>query len=105
MAYRRGCAYLARHDGPKAVAEFQDALNRPGTFPLVWLGLARALALEAGVDVTADPIRARAAGGSDAVTKARETYEKFFALWKDADPDLPILRRAKAEYAVVGHRK
>jgi hypothetical protein len=50
-------------------------------FPLARLGLARAYALQ-----------------GDAA-KARTSYQDFFALWKDADPDVPILKQAKAEYA------
>jgi serine/threonine protein kinase/tetratricopeptide (TPR) repeat protein len=90
--YVRGEAYLALHDGKSAAAEFQkfiDHYGLVGNFPwgaLARLGMARAYALEAD----ADP----AVRG-----KARAAYENFLTLWKDADPDIPILKQAKAEYA------
>jgi eukaryotic-like serine/threonine-protein kinase len=85
--YVRGEAYLAAHQGSAAAAEFQKILDRPGVVlneplgALAHLGLARAYALEGDT------------------TKARATYQDFFARWKDADPDIPILKQAKAEYA------
>jgi serine/threonine protein kinase/Tfp pilus assembly protein PilF len=87
LPYRLGEAYLASGHGSAAAAQFQDVLNRNyelmGTdrAPLVRLGLARAHAL----------------AGDTANTRA--AYQDFFALWKDADPDIPILIAAKAEYA------
>jgi Flp pilus assembly protein TadD len=96
-AYLRGEAYLALHQGSQAASEFQKFLDHPGivlNFPLgalARLGLARAYALQAqsmqGLDADA------------ALSKARAAYNDFFALWKDADPDIPILKQAKAEYA------
>jgi tetratricopeptide (TPR) repeat protein len=86
-AYVRGQAYLLSKHGSEAVAEFQKFLDHRGVvlnFPLgtlAHLGLARAYALS-----------------SDAA-KSRTAYQDFFALWKDADPDIPILKQAKAEYA------
>jgi tetratricopeptide (TPR) repeat protein len=85
--YLRGEAYLMLHDGSAARAEFQKFVDHYGlvvNFPLgalARLGLARAYALQ-----------------GDAV-KARAKYQDFLALWKDADPDIPILKEAKAEYA------
>jgi ATP/maltotriose-dependent transcriptional regulator MalT len=85
--YLRGEAYLMLHDGSRAAAEFQKFIDHRGlviNFPwgaLARLGLARAYAMEG------DPAKARAA------------YQDFLALWKDADPDIPILKEAKAEYA------
>jgi eukaryotic-like serine/threonine-protein kinase len=85
--YLRGKVYLQMKDGPRAAAEFQKILDHPGVRPLhivVWLAplyLGRAHAL-AGKTV-----------------EACKAYEAFFALWKDADPDIPILLEAKAEYA------
>ncbi len=85
--YLRGEAYLMLHDGKAAAGEFQKFIDRYGlvaNFPwgaLARLGLARAYAMQ-----------------GDAV-KARAAFENFLTLWKDADPDLPILRAAKAEYA------
>ena len=83
--YVRGEAYLQTHDGSKAAEEFQKILNHRGSDPfdyaLAHLGLGRAYAL------------------SGDTAKARTAYQDFFALWKDADPDIPILKQAKAEYA------
>ena len=92
-AFVRGEAYLKLGDGQKAAAEFQKLLDHRGmvlnflTAAPARLGLARAYALEA-----------RSATGV-ALAKARAAYQDFFALWKDADPDTPILKQAKAEYA------
>ncbi|HYM75432.1 MAG TPA: protein kinase [Candidatus Dormibacteraeota bacterium] len=84
--FMRGTAYLKMHDGAKAAAEFQRILDHRGAagfateYPLSHLNLGRAYALE----------------GDNA--KARTAYQDFFAAWKDADPDIPILKTAKAEY-------
>jgi Flp pilus assembly protein TadD len=86
-AYIRGQAQLMAHNGSAAVTEFQKFLDRRGVtinFPtgaLAHLQLARAYAM---------------AGDSG---KSRTAYQDFFFLWKDADPDIPILKEAKAEYA------
>jgi serine/threonine protein kinase/tetratricopeptide (TPR) repeat protein len=83
----RGRAYLASGDASNAVPEFRKFLARRAVapfslyYPLAQLGLARALAAE-----------------HDTAT-ARTAYQDFFASWKDADPDTPILKEAKAEYA------
>ena len=83
----RGLAYLQAKRGSEAAAEFQKIVDHRGILPtypehsLAKLGLGRAYAM------TGDAARARAA------------YQDFFALWKDADPDIPILKEAKAEYA------
>jgi len=95
-AYVRGNAYLAAGQGSAAVAEFQKILDHSGivwncwTGALAHLGMARANALQAKTSrgVEADAARAR----------AMAAYKDFFALWKDADPDVPILKEAKAEY-------
>ena len=85
--YVRGEAYLAAHRGKEAAAEFQKILDHRGIVlnepigALAHLGLARAYALQGDT------------------AKARAAYQDFLALWKDADPDIPILKRAKAEYA------
>ncbi|MGB7554546.1 MAG: hypothetical protein WBM04_09235, partial [Candidatus Korobacteraceae bacterium] len=90
--YLRGEAYLMLQDGKAAAMEFQKFIDHYGlvaNFPwgsLARLGLARAYALEAATDPSARE-------------KARTAYQAFLALWKDADPDVPILRAAKAEYA------
>ncbi len=95
--YVRGEAYLAAGQGNAAVAEFQKILDHSGivwncwTGALAHLGVARANALQArtsqGVDADAARVRALAA------------YKDFLTLWKDADPYIPILKQAKAEYA------
>ena len=95
--YVRGAAYLAAGQGRAAAAEFQKILDHSGivwncwTGALAHLGKARANALES-----------RAAQGADADAarvRAITAYRDFLTLWKDADPDIPILREAKAEYA------
>ena len=85
--YIRGQAYLKARDGSRAAAEFQKVLDHRGVDPislnyaLAHLGLARAYALSADT------------------AKARTAYQDFLTLWKDADPDIPVLKQAKAEYA------
>jgi DNA-binding winged helix-turn-helix (wHTH) protein/tetratricopeptide (TPR) repeat protein/TolB-like protein len=86
-AYLRGEAYLRLHRGKEAAAEYQKFVDHWGAvrnFPLgalARLGLARAYAMQ----------------GDSA--KAHTAYQDFLTLWKDADPDIPILKQAKAEYA------
>jgi serine/threonine protein kinase/tetratricopeptide (TPR) repeat protein len=85
--YLRGEAYLMLHDGNGAAAEFQKFIDHRGlvmNFPwgaLARLGLARAYAMQGDT------------------TKARAAYQDFLTLWKDADPNIPVLKEAKAEYA------
>jgi DNA-binding winged helix-turn-helix (wHTH) protein/tetratricopeptide (TPR) repeat protein len=95
--YVRGQAYLLLHEPGEAAVEFRKILdhrsiiaNRP-TFPLAHLGLARAYALQARSAHGAEADAARA--------KARAAYQDFFTLWKDADPGIPVLKQAKAEYS------
>jgi eukaryotic-like serine/threonine-protein kinase len=85
--YVRGEAYLAAHQGREAAAEFQMILDHRGI-------------------VVSDPIGAlahlqlgRAYVLSGETTKAKAAYRDFLTLWKDADPDIPILKQAKVEYA------
>jgi serine/threonine protein kinase len=86
-AYERGRAYLLLHKGNEAAAEFQKLLDHQG---IVKNSIVGALAhLQLG--------RAYAIAGDSA--KARAAYQDFFALWKDADPNIPILVAAKSEYA------
>ena len=86
-AYLRGLAYLELSRGREAAAEFQKMVDHPAitddfiTAPLSHLQLARAQAMMGD----------RAA--------ARKSYQEFLTLWKDADPDIPIYRQAKVEYA------
>jgi hypothetical protein len=91
----RGLAYLGLHKGADAAAEFRKIVDHKGAnwgatwvhawwgqfYSLSYLGIARGSAL-----------------AGDRVN-ARKAFQDFFELWKDADPDIPILRQAKAEYA------
>jgi eukaryotic-like serine/threonine-protein kinase len=85
----RGAAYLKAGDGPKALVEYQKMLDHRGIdplsplYPLAHLGAARAYALQ-----------------KDSA-HARTAYQDFFAAWKDADPDIPILKQSHAEYAAL----
>ena len=85
--YVRGEAYLALRNGSAAAAQFQNIIDHRGVAvnspvgALAHLGLARAYALQGDTP------------------KAHAKYQDFLALWKDADPDIPILREAKQEYA------
>jgi len=95
--YIRGEAYLAVGQGSASAAEFQKILDHSGivwncwTGALARLGVARANALQARTSQ----------GGVDAAARARAlaAYQEFLILWKDADPDIPMLKQAKAEYA------
>ena len=84
--YLRGLAYMGKHDGAKAAVEFQRILDHKGAsgfdveYPLARLNLARAYVLQGDT------------------AKAKTTYQDFFAAWKDADPDIPALVQARAEY-------
>ena len=84
--YVRGEAYLKANDGTKSAAEYQKILDHRGIdatsplYALAHLGLGRAYAAQGDT------------------AKARTAYQDFFAAWKDADPDVPILLQAKAEY-------
>ncbi len=85
--YVRGEAYLAAHQGNEAASEFQKILDQRGVVfnepigALARFGLARAYSLQGNT------------------AKARTAYQDFLTLWKDADPGIPILKQAKAEYA------
>jgi hypothetical protein len=86
-AYVRGQAYLRARNGGAAAAEFQKLLDHRGivlnfvTEALAHLQLGRAHMLQ------------------EDAAKAKTEYQDFFTLWKDADPEIPILKQAKAEYA------
>jgi len=95
--YIRGEAHLAAGQGSAAAVEFQKILDHSGivwncwTGALAHLGVARANALQARTSQGADADAAR--------VRALAAYKDFLTLWKDADPDIPILKEAKAEYA------
>ena len=90
--YLRGEAYLASRQGTQAASEFQKILDHAGVVgnepigALAHWGLGRAYALQGDT------------------AKARAAYDDFFALWKGADPDVPVLAQAKAEYAQLQTR-
>lgn len=86
-AYVRGEAYLAAHRGSEAAAEFEKILDHPGAVVNQPIGALAQLQLG----------RAYAMQGDTA--KAKNAYQAFLTLWKDADSDIPILKQAKAEYA------
>jgi eukaryotic-like serine/threonine-protein kinase len=85
----RGEVYLAAKEGVRAAAEFHRIVDWPGVVmnepigALAHLGLARAYVMQGEV------------------FQARTAYQDFLSLWKDADPDIPILQKAKAEYGMV----
>jgi eukaryotic-like serine/threonine-protein kinase len=83
----RGEAYLAARNGPAAIAEFQNILDHPG------IALNQAIAALAHLQLG----RAQALAGDK--DKARAAYQEFLNLWKDADPEIPILKQARSEYA------
>jgi eukaryotic-like serine/threonine-protein kinase len=95
--YVRGEAYLQAEQGNAAAAEFQKILDHSGivwncwTGALAHLGVARGSALQSRTSQGADADAAR--------VRALVAYKDFLTLWKDADPDIPILKQAKAEYA------
>jgi eukaryotic-like serine/threonine-protein kinase len=88
--YVRGQAFLALRQGREAAAEFRKYIDHPGVVmnnpigAVARVGLARAYAMQGETQ------------------KARAAYQEFFSLWQDADPDVPILKQAKAEYAKLG---
>jgi len=85
--YVRGEVYLAAHRGGEAAAEFHKILDHPGIVLNESIGALAHLNLGRAYTISGDAAKARAA------------YQDFLALWKDADPDIPILKQAKAEYA------
>jgi eukaryotic-like serine/threonine-protein kinase len=95
--YLRGETHLALHRPVEASADFQLIIDNAGIVQncpigaLAHLGLGRAYALEAQSAKGAEADAARA--------KAKAAYQDFLSLWKDADPDVPVLKQAKAEYA------
>ena len=86
-AYVRGEAFLAEHKGVEATVEFKKLIDHRGIM------LADPAAVLARLEIG----RAWALSGDN--DKAKNAYQDFLTLWKDADPDIPILRQARAEYA------
>lgn len=84
--YQRAQAYLASGDPARAIAKLEKLLDERGAgwwqvyAPLAQLGIARAYAMEGNRE------------------QSRRAYDRFFTTWKNADPDIPILRQAKTEY-------
>jgi DNA-binding winged helix-turn-helix (wHTH) protein len=91
-AYIRGLAYLQMGEGLKAATEFQKLLDHPGIVGREVIGALSFLQLA----------RAQKMTGNEAA--ARQSYEGFLALWKDADPDIPIYQQAKSEYTRLSTR-
>jgi tetratricopeptide (TPR) repeat protein len=87
LVYVRGEAYLKAGDGPHAAAEFQKIIDHRNVVTNDLLGALAHLQL------------GRAYVMQSNVGKAKAAYQDFLTLWKDADPDIPVLKQAKAEYA------
>jgi len=85
--YLRGQAYLAAHEPAKAAGEFQRILDH------------RSIVLADPMDAMARLQLARALALSGDTVKAKSAYSDVFTLWKNADPDIPVLKQARAEYA------
>jgi eukaryotic-like serine/threonine-protein kinase len=85
----RGEAYLAARQGMEAAAEFQKILDHRGIVVIEPVGALAHLRLGRAYAMQGDSV------------KAKKAYQDFLALWKNADPDIPILKQAKAEYAKV----
>jgi len=99
--YIRGQAYLTSRQGTAATAEFQNILDHSGivwncwTGALAHLGVARANALQ----LRTFQARGQSADTDAARLRALSAYKDFLTLWRDADPEIPALKEAKAEYA------
>jgi tetratricopeptide (TPR) repeat protein len=85
--YLRGQAFLLAREGSQAVAEFQKVIDHRGIVLNFPLGALTHLQLGRAYILSGDMVKGKAA------------YQDFLALWKDADPDIPVLKQAKAEYA------
>jgi eukaryotic-like serine/threonine-protein kinase len=95
--YVRGEAYLANGQGTGSAAEFQKILDHTGIIGMCWTGALAQLGL-----ARAESLQSRTSHGADADSarvRAIAAFKDFLTLWKDADPDLIILKEAKAEYA------
>ena len=85
--YLRGEAYLGAKRGQQALAEFQKLIDSRGIVGNCWSGALAHLG------------QGRAQAQSGSTHAARAAYQEFFALWKDADSDIPLLKTARAEFA------
>ncbi|HUJ82393.1 MAG TPA: tetratricopeptide repeat protein [Candidatus Acidoferrales bacterium] len=94
--YMRGEAYLAAHQGMEAAPEFQKILDHPGLVGKVPMSN---LVGNAPIGALAHLGLARGYALAGDTAKARAAYQDFLALWKDADPDIPVFKQAKSEYA------
>jgi serine/threonine protein kinase len=92
LPYERGQAYLLEHKGNEAAAEFQKLLDHRGIVLNTIFGSLAHLQVARAYELSGD------------TAKARTAYQDFLALWKDADPDIPALKQAKAEYAQLQTR-
>lgn len=110
--YLRGEAYLAAGSPDKAAAEFQKMIDNPGliaNYPLggmAHLGLARAYAAEAGIPVVSvvansgpNSSSSLATSPPDFLAKSRAAYRGSIAIWKDGNPEIPLLMHARLEYS------
>jgi hypothetical protein len=88
--YVRGEAYLAMHQGAEAAIEFQKILDHRGVVGSDPIGALAHLQLARAAALTGDK------------AKAKTAYQDFFMLWKDADPGMPVLTQARAEYLKLG---
>jgi eukaryotic-like serine/threonine-protein kinase len=88
-AYVRGMAFLAAHEGREAAGQFQKILDHRGIVGSDPIGVLANLQIGRAYAIAGDTAKAKAA------------YQGFLTLWKDADPDIPILKQAKAEYAML----
>jgi predicted Zn-dependent protease len=91
LVYVRGEAYLKAGDGQHAAAEFQKIIDHRSVVTNDLLGALAHLQLGRAYAMQSDAGKAKAA------------YQDFLTLWKDADPDIPVLKQAKAEYAKLAY--
>jgi outer membrane protein assembly factor BamD (BamD/ComL family) len=87
IVYLRGLAHLKNHQQTEAIADFQRIIDHRGISPLAQQWVLAHLGL------------ARAQASSGELEKASSSYQNFFTLLADRDPDIPILKQAKEEYA------
>jgi hypothetical protein len=89
ILYLRGLAHMQNHQAMDAIADFQEIVDHRGISPLAQQLVLARLGL------------ARAYASSGDVANARVVYGELFELWKEADPDIPILQEAKREYQML----